>query len=167
MLTSKTLIGGLKTMSEVKTKRPRVKKRYRDIAFEVEALVGCCGIGVVFQFEEMEESNGYWGSPAIPLKHATKEAQAKACYKEILEKTEKGNTWGDDKFTTLLISLVSKYKTPRDGQEAQFPELAALLVKEGWKIDQQFVNPNHGNEVILYSKHFPERINKFLEEDGG
>jgi hypothetical protein len=151
------------------TKKPsNPRKKYRKVNFEIEQMAGCCGIGVVFSFEEgpdTEYTYSGWNTVRVPVKpeFVTKEEQAEELYKRILKET-----WGPEarygnQYSQLMISLVSNYANNRDNKH-QFPELEDLLIKEGWTIYSVFINPNHGNEVTLYGKYFPER-NKPYDED--
>lgn len=147
-------------MTKSKTTGP--KKQFRNLRFYVDQLPGCCGIGVVANFEEEEEFRYYWGNhkEQSEAPWATLEEQAEDCYKRILEKTW-GETTDGDEYSTLMITLVSKYKDTKKGP--QLPALAALLKKKRWKVAEKFINPNHGNEVTLFVKHFGNR--KVLQED--
>jgi hypothetical protein len=155
------------------TKKPsNPRKKYRKVSFEIEQMAGCCGIGVVFSFEEgthTEYTYSGWNTVCVPVKpeFVTKEEQAEELYKRILKETWGPGTRYGDHYSQLMISLVSNYADNRDNKQ-QFPELEELLLKEGWTIYSVFINPNHGNEVTLYGKYFPER-NKHPddeEEDG-
>lgn len=127
---------------------------FHEVNFYVDQMPGCCGIGVVFNFEEDSGHEWDWRSSRQVNKkpeYKTKKEQVDALYKNILGDT--GNPSGDY-FTTLMITLVSSYA--KDGSH-QFKELEDKLLEEGWTINQVFINPNHGNEVTVYSKYFPER----------
>lgn len=136
------------------------KKTYKELTFYVEDFPGCCGIQVVGSFREegghYTYPNGMWGggkwNPA-KNKYVTAEEQAEAVYKKILKETE---------CPCLTVSLVSRWnqtegKNKEEGT-AQLPALHDILIREGWQINQVFINPVHGdNEVTLFTKVFPER----------
>jgi hypothetical protein len=151
------------------TKKPsNPRKKYRKVNFEIEQMAGCCGIGVVFSFQEKDEFEYVyhgWNSvrEETPLEFVTKEEQAEELYKRILEETWGKKARYGDGYSQLMISLVSNYADKRDNKH-QFPELEELLIKEGWTIYSVFINPNHGNEVTLYGKYFPER-NKHPDDE--
>lgn len=142
-------------------------KKLRDITFQIEEMPGCCGIGVVCCFDEEEAFRWTnWGERKhpVPGKYETPEEQAEACYKSILNKTwGKGaipDDWADGtEYSTLQISLVSKYRN--DGPP-QFPALQTLLKRKQWRT-LSFINPNHGNQVTLFTKHFPRRKELYEE----
>jgi hypothetical protein len=147
------------------TKKPsNPRKKYRKVDFAVDQMPGCCGIGVVFEFQE---SGGwdYTGWRKAKSIFITKEEQAEELYKRILEETwgSKARYGENNSYSQLMISLVSNYADNRDNKH-QFPELEELLLKEGWTIYSVFINPNHGNEVTLYGKYFPER-NKHPDDE--
>lgn len=143
-------------MATKKLSKPR--KKYRKILFEVDQLPGCCGIGAICQFEEedmWEYSFRDWQSRAKrPALFATKQEQAEELYQRILHETWGPSARYGDGYSQLMISLVSNYA--KDGAHQQ-PELEQVLLKEGWTVYSVFINPNHGNEVTLYGKYFPER----------
>jgi hypothetical protein len=96
----------------------------------------------------------------VKPKYATREEQAEACYKDFLKETNGGGDYGDDFYSQLLVSVVSSYgpeNAPEKVGTAQYPELEEILLREGWTIYSVFINPNHGNEVTLYGKYFPDR----------
>jgi hypothetical protein len=147
------------------TKKPsNPRKKYRKVDFTVDQMPGCCGIGVVCAFQESGEWD-YTGWRRKPAKSIfiTKEEQAEELYKRILEETWGSKARYGEGYSQLMISLVSNYADNRANKH-QFPELEDLLIKEGWTIYSVFINPNHGNEVTLYGKYFPER-NKPYDED--
>jgi hypothetical protein len=139
------------------TKNKPVKK-YKDLDFQVEELPGCCGVGIVYYFEEKRGAYNWQSGrySRVTGKHATLEAQAEACYKEILERTWQEGTFGNN-YSYLQIALVSNYVNGDKVGSAQLPELQEKLLEKGWTINMVFINPNHGNEVTVYSKYFPER----------
>lgn len=137
-------------------------KKYAKMMFEVDEMPGCCGIGIAYHFNARE--NGYydWYSRSTKkpdLLFTTKKQQAEDCYKDILNKT--------DDYTQVLVSLVSSYHKGNGKPEGshQWPELEEVLLREGWTIFSVFINPNHGNEVTLYGKYFPERDRETDEDD--
>jgi hypothetical protein len=149
------------------TKKPsEPRKKYRKVLFDVDQMPGCCGIAVVFSFEEVGEYT-YHGWEATrkrnQVEFVTKEEQAEELYKRILEETWGKKARYGDHYSQLMISLVSNYADKRDNKH-QFPELEDVLLKEGWTIYSVFINPNHGNEVTLYGKYFPER-NKHPDDE--
>jgi hypothetical protein len=147
------------------TKKPsNPRKKYRKVDFTVDQMPGCCGIGVVCEFQESGEWD-YTGWRRKPAKSIfiTKEEQAEELYKRILEETWGSKARYGEGYSQLMISLVSNYADNRANKH-QFPELEDLLIKEGWTIYSVFINSNHGNEVTLYGKYFPER-NKPYDED--
>lgn len=143
------------TKTEVKE-----KPQFKELNFSVQQFPGCCGIGVISGFRLDEGShNWHTGRTSVAKKkYLTLEEQADACYKKILKET-----WGDwDSYSYLQIALVSHYSDSHDNPkekrgQAQYPELQEKLIAEGWTIQQVFINPNHGNEITVYSKYFPER----------
>ena len=149
-----------------KTKK-KAKKLFPKIDFGVQQLPGCCGIGVVGYFEEETGGYDYRLNRVREAKtgFASAKAQANDCYERILKDTWDG--WND--YTYLQISLVSNYVGGDKPGTAQLPALQQKLIDEGWTINMVFINPNHGNEVTLFSKYFPERLEKpnerQLEED--
>jgi hypothetical protein len=152
------------------TKKPsEPRKKYRKVGFEIEQMPGCCGIGVVFSFEETPDTEyvySGWKATPVPVKpdFVTKEEQAEELYKRILEETWGPKARYGGHYSQLMISLVSNYADKRDNKQ-QFPELEDVLLKEGWTIYSVFINPNHGNEVTLYGKYFPERNKHPDDED--
>lgn len=160
-------------MSETKTKKKAgpSTKVHRKMNFGISELPGCCGIAVVNSFmieDEYEYGYGSWEQNRRKLvkpKYETLEEQAEFCYQELVAKSYEEADY--DKYTTLLVSLVTKYQNPEEeGVKAQFPELAKILDREGWDKVKTFINPNHGNEVTLWIKHFPERVQELLDENG-
>ena len=157
--------------------------KYQKINFVVEQFPGCCGIGIACYFEEASEYDYQWYWQAGISKKVqnptfkTEQEQAEDCYKRILNQV-----FEEEKYTTCMIALVSKYEggkrgdekwaTNKDGSiERQFGALQDLLVENGWEITHQFINPNHGNENTVFTIHFPplvEEYNKaFNDEDNG
>lgn len=141
-------------------------KKLPKLEFSIEQMPGCCGIGVVAHFKE--EEGGYdWRTEKVKrVKRIfeTKEEQAEDCYKRILEDTWNESIYGEH-YAQLLISLVSNYQGKPAGKDIQFPELQDVLIREGWTIHSVFINPNHGNEVTLFGKYFPERDELPKEDD--
>lgn len=149
-------------------------KKYRDITFSVDQLPGCCGIGVAYSFAEQPAIDyQHWGykGVAVAPKYSTEREQAEAAYEEIIN-----TLFMDNQYTTGYITLVSKYRDegPRSDPEymkngdgtlkRQFPALQDLLVKKGWDVNHQFINPNHGNEITVFSIHFPHLVDEFGEQ---
>ncbi len=142
------------------TKKNKAKLLYPALTFYMEELPGCCGIGVAANIHEEQPHYYYDGrrvrTTTIKKEHATREEQAEACYKEILKRSAGKDSWSEDGYySQLLVSLVSNYAEKKDTHQNQ--ALEDLLLKEGWSIYSVFINPNHGNEVTLYGKYFPER----------
>lgn len=158
------------TNSEVKKAKPR--KVYPKKIFCVGQLGWCCGVGEIGGFEDEARYYSWFDTRRSLAKklYFTREEQAEACYKDILERTTKED--GDGYYVQLLLTLVSSYG-PENGKtagSAQFPELEEILIREGWTIASVFINPSHGNEVTMYTKYFPERhmtVKEFEEMDGG
>lgn len=150
-------------MATKKTKviEEKSKKQFPRLSFYVEQLPGCCGIGVVSNIKDEEggwNSRSYRAEPPKKI-HETKEEQAEALYKEIVERTKSGG-WDGDFYSQVLISLVSNYDrsfSPGRAGQHQNQELQDILLREGWTIYSVFINPNHGNEVTLYGKYFSDR----------
>jgi hypothetical protein len=153
-------------MMATKKSEEKEKKLFPKKQFYVAQLPGCCGIGVISDIQDSEGtwdfSRGSYGRMRPAKKEFfTKEEQAEAVYKEMVERTA-SDGWGigDGFYSQLLISLVSNYDrdfNERLAGQHQFPELQDILLREGWTIYSVFVNPNHKNEVTLYGKYFPER----------
>ena len=145
------------TKSKVKEAKPR--KVYPKKNISVGQLGWCCGVGEIGGFEDETGYYDWYSRKRSPVEklYVTREEQAEACYKEILERTAKED--GDGYYTQLLLTLVSSYG-PGNGRtegSAQFPELEEILIREGWTVASVFINPRHGNEVTMYTKYFPER----------
>jgi hypothetical protein len=151
-------------MEKVMATKIKEKLLYPEKTFEVSQLNCCCGIGEVGFFHDEEDRYEWrWNGQRELIekakkKYATKEQQAEACYRQILAKTCEGGYDGQY-YSQLLVSLVSSYGPDNSQEEgsAQFPELEEILLREGWTIYSVFINPNHGNEVTLYGKYFPDR----------
>jgi hypothetical protein len=138
-------------------------KKYPEIHFGIDELPYCCGIGVPCGFNEDVGYTGYWwgGESTKPKKlYKTREEQAEALYKNIL--SENGLS---DQYPYLIISLVSNYSSGDKKGTAQLPELQDILIREEWTINQVFINPNHGNEITVFSKYFPEFEDEEEDED--
>jgi hypothetical protein len=151
------------------------KKLFKEKTFQLEQLPGCCGVGVISYFKDEEPtydySRGWTPKRTAPRnKYETKEEQAEACYKKFIEQTwDEDDAYDDNAYSYLMITLVSNYDKPMNGFKAgdhQYPEMEEILLREGWNINQVFINPNHGNEVTVYSKYFPERDKLLHDEDG-
>lgn len=150
------------------------KKTLRDLVFSIDQFPGCCGIGVAYSFREQDAVDyrgwGYKGVEVKP-KYSTEQEQAEAAYDDIIN-----DLFMENQYTTGYITLVSKYRDegPRSDPEymkngdgtlkRQFPALQDLLVAKGWEVNHKFVNPNHGNEVTVFSIHFPHLIDEFGEQ---
>jgi hypothetical protein len=153
------------TMGKAMATKIKEKLLYPEKEFQVAQLNFCCGIGEVGSFQDEEDRYDWnWNGPRQLIskakkKYATREQQAEACYQEILSETCTGGYDGEY-YSQLLISLVSNYGPDSDQEKrgtAQYPELEEILLREGWTIYSVFINPNHGNEVTLYGKYFPDR----------
>jgi hypothetical protein len=147
------------------------KGKFAKMEFGLCSLNYCCGIGEVGSFREEESRYEWWPKEKnVPAEkpYATKEEQAEACYAEIVQKTGSGDNWGDDFFSQLVITLVSSYGSDQGVHKKdshQWPEMEDILLREGWTIWSVFINPNHGNEVTVYGKYFPDRIKHPDDED--
>jgi hypothetical protein len=155
------------------------KNKFPKMNYELLSLNYCCGIGEVGRFREQEDGYdwGNWGNGFTSKQvkaeklYKTKEEQAEACYADIVQKTGSGDNFGDDFFSQLIITLVSSYGSDQGGHKKdshQWQEMEDILLREGWTIWSVFVNPNHGNEVTVYGKYFPDRIthpDDMMEED--
>jgi hypothetical protein len=148
-------------MERVMATKSKKKLLYPEKTFEVYQLNCCCGIGEVGMFRDKEPYYDYFSGKReeVKPKYATREEQAEACYREFVEETKNGDDWVDGQYSQVLVSLVSSYGPDNSHEEgtAQFPELEEILLREGWTIYSVFINPNHGNEVTLYGKYFPDR----------
>jgi hypothetical protein len=151
------------------------KGKFAKMDYSLCSLNFCCGIGEVGSFRE-EEDHRDWGDwrnhrPKMIIAEklfATKEEQAQACYDDIVKRTGSGDNFGDDFFSQLLITLVSSYGSDQGSHKKdshQWPEMEDILLREGWTIWSVFINPNHGNEVTVYGKYFPDRIKHPDDED--
>jgi hypothetical protein len=157
------------TKSKTKNKEPSLF----EIEFSVYQLEHCCGIGEVGGFRELSGGPQWWGGPADEPKFHTKKEQVDDLYKRIVEETWSARK--DQYYSCLLITLISCYEaaktknsiTPahKKAGDAQFPELEEKLLEEGWIISQVFINPNHGNEVTMYTKYFPDRDKDPYEDE--
>jgi len=122
------------------------KKRYPKLLSEMAQFPGCCGIGVIYDIREDDGENWWQSTPVkVDRPYKTRLQQAKAWYDTDIK--------GQSEYATLMISLVSAYKGTNVHQHQHVEE---LLIKKGWTINSVFINPNHGNEITLYSKYFPE-----------
>jgi hypothetical protein len=132
------------------------RKKYTEMQFQVDDAVFCCGIAQVGMFEPTQGVYDYanWKYKEADKKYATKREQAEACYEQIIERTSPKGPNGA--YAQVLISLVSKYKN-RKKNTHQWPELEDILKEKGWTEHSRFINPNHGNEVVLYGMKFPDR----------
>lgn len=154
------------------TKAGSKPEKFKRVNFYLDQQMGCCGIGVIYQFRDDSDHYSYdWEGRRNVLKKAvtfdTREEVAEDCYTRMLEEGQ------NDCYSYLTLSLVSKYYKPTKkelediwsyeerervkklGGTAQFPELEVILKREGWK-RIEFLNPNHGNKVAIYSKDFKE-----------
>ncbi len=143
-------------------------KEYPRINFDIDQLPGCCGIGVVGRFNT--EHPSYYDNYGRRREARTKEMfstakkQAEDCYKRLVDETYgEDAAVNDNSFSTLIITLVSYYRDKPAPDHIQLPELHNILIRKGWEISQKFINPNHGNEVTMYTKYFPERVDNFEE----
>lgn len=157
------MMNGIKKNSTLEKIMAKSKK-FPQLTFHVSQLPGCCGIGVVHNFEDAEPQYDWRTGKQKRLERPfkTKEEQAEGCYKGLLEAT----CYPRDHYAQLLIALVSNYEgIKNEAKQVQRPELQDLLIREGWTIHSVFINPNHGNEVTLFGKYFPERHEVPEEED--
>lgn len=153
------------------------KKQFKKLTFHICQLPGCCGIGIISSFDEEQGRYEYldWRHDRFVKakpKFATEEEQAQDAYDRLIADTwwttRKDGSEDYDDYSCLMISLVSAYSSARPFPSkhptgVQFPALQDILIREGWQINQVFINPNHGNEVTLFTKYFPDR--KTLEDD--
>jgi hypothetical protein len=107
---------------------------------EVHEYPGCCGIEVVTYFDLTKWHKSNWG--AVEPKLTLKEWHEKA-YKRILKQRNCKH---------VQLSLVKSYKLHPDKE--QVPGFISFLKKKKWKTIAEFVNPNHGNTVIVLGKTF-------------
>lgn len=123
---------------------------YSTLRYEVNDFPSCCGICVVSEFTV----NTAWGR--LSDEKYTAKQQAQEVYPRIVDSIQNFGA------TTALIALVSNYRGENTGQ---LPELEKELQKQGWQINQVAINGKTGNEITLYSKHFPEWVDEFLREN--
>jgi hypothetical protein len=158
------------------TKSKEVKKKLLNkITFHITEMPGCCGIGVANGFSA-DAGAGRWvyrggRDRFIPQKGKfdTPEEQARNCLDRILKHSwDKDNSYSvsDGNYSCVYVNLISNYSEREDQPDEkrmQFPALQDLLIAEGWVINNVFINPNHGNEITVFSKYFPDR-DKNLDE---
>jgi hypothetical protein len=146
------------------------KPLFRRINFYVDELPGCCGVGVIHAFKEEDEykHNSFGHRKRTKRRFFTREEQAQACYEKLL-KFLTGEiddyTFGYATYNTYIITLVSNYKDKGADDQGQFPELQDVLLANGWQINQVVVNPNHDNEITMFSKYDPTWGQDAEEED--
>jgi hypothetical protein len=154
-----------KTESAVIEAKDEAKPTLRRINFYIDALPGCCGVGVIYNIKEEDEYKytGHYGDGRrvrAKRRYFTKEEQAQACYDRLVKVLENEDNfdhqYGSAGYNTYLITLVSNYAEKGTDDQGQFPELQDVLLANGWQINQVVVNPNHGNEITLFSKHDPK-----------
>jgi hypothetical protein len=173
MTTTTILKRNISMTKKTTTKAPaKPRKLYPDLSYQVGNMNGCCGIGVVSNFTDSHGEWDYsdWNSRYKPAKkkYVTKREQAQACYNAFIDETAKGGRYGDTFYSQLLVSLVSSYGKNNDVAVGshQNQDLQDILLENGWVIYSVFINPNHGNEVTLFGKYFPER-DKVPSDDEG
>ena len=138
------------------------EKNYPRISFSIEQSNWCCGLGEVGNFVEDTDAGWMWGSNGKYQKKPSKpfsslKEQAKACLTEIYKSNDENYTYGQ-----LFATFVSKYEGTN---KAQFPELVEAMLKDGWTEVARWVNPNHGNELIMLTKTLQDVIERRLTEE--
>lgn len=139
-------------------------KKYREWRFYHDQFSGCCGIGIFCRFQQAPthdlDYETDWRRPQKKVndtKFDTMEEVAEDLYQRMIKYAEELSY-----YTTYQIALVSHYDTGPNAGTHQFQELEDILLREEWVITQVFINPNHGNEITLFTKHFPEWVAKRL-----
>jgi hypothetical protein len=120
---------------------------YPRISFEIDGFPAFCGAEVICHPEE--DGDPHWGADEKVFK--TRKGQLDDFYKRIGKSRETRQ---------LVISLVTAYAPGQynGGKTEQFKELREFLQNEKkWKVYEHFVNPNHGNKVIMMGKVFPAK----------
>ncbi len=134
--------------------------KYPHILFCISQSNWCCGLGEVGQFQEQTIGEWLWGSKTptkVGKPFHTRSNQASACLAEVYKRNEE-----DEEYGQLFATFVSKYEGTN---KAQFPELVAAMLKDGWTEVARWINPNHGNELIMLTKRLDDVIERRLEED--
>lgn len=131
----------------------KTKKKFKKITFGIDEFPYCCGIGVPCGFREDEGGYSWEKGKYVSARniYETEEEQAEALYKEMIEHNEQVS-----QYSYLTIALVSNYKNKGAEDQGQLPKFQDILIREDWTINQVFINPNHGNELTVFSKYFPE-----------
>lgn len=111
----------------------------------VDEYPGCCGIEVVhgFYLDKKTEYDTNWQGPGVTLDKV---------YKRTLKQISSLRSCRH-----IQLSFVTKYKNDRDFPDGQLPGFKELLLKNKWMLVDEFVNPNHGNTVAVFSKTFPKK----------
>lgn len=138
------------------------EKNYPRIIFSIEQSSCCCGLGEVGNFVEGPDAEWMWGSNGKYQKKPSKpfsslKEQAKACLAEIYKINNQDHEYGQ-----LFATFVSKYQGTN---KAQFPELVEAMLRDGWTEVARWVNPNHGNELIMLTKTLQDVIERRLKEE--
>lgn len=116
-----------------------------ELTSDVNGFPGCCGIGVLCNFEIDSEGDYRYD-------------KAQATPKEFEKWYKSDVRYARGEYRHLMVTLVSSYK---GSKTEQIPGFIEWLEKEkGWEKSSVFVNPNHGNEVTVLQKTFPKLLRK-------
>jgi hypothetical protein len=105
---------------------------------------GCCGIEVVTGFYVDKSSD------KLNSFRQTTPCSLNELHKKFLDRISKGRTRRH-----IQLSVVTKYKQKDSGIDGQqVPGFKDFLLRNGWFIIDEFINPNHGNKVCVMGKTF-------------
>lgn len=128
---------------------------YREIKFSFSQSDYCCGVVVIGDFTEMAAMS--WNRTPAGKTFPDARARNINLYKKLINELEECSSSffdGDNEqehtycYGLVTATLVKKHE---GGDTEQVEGLIDYLQEEGWKIDNEFVNPKTGNTVVHMS----------------
>ena len=124
------------------------------LQFNLVVSEHCCGILELGHFEQGGDST--WnGKPieGLPSLEAVFIQFEDRFLRQCKELTKYSDAWDDKSKYRVTASLVKTHNYGSHREEGEFKELGEWMLKNGWKKDDKFTNPNTGNVVETFKRY--------------